>query len=757
MVGEDDTEFDDTDEEDDADGYYYLVIPDQAAIAQLLRLWSLWRDGEALEHRHRHWGKVFECLHDLRRWGAKDRVSDVDAKFIAEEAAIVPDGMVRLELELIFTTNVDKARAHRDSARVAILATGGAVTDETRIAEIAYDALLVDVPANAAASLAERAPGSLAHLVDALTIRPQSIVDVIGEREDAEPLDVPDSRADDPPIAAILDAVPIQNHPAYVNHLEFDDPDSLERLAVGSRAHGTAMASLLVRGDLMRDEAPLTRRIYFHPLLHAQNREPDPPYEIFPRRRLLVDQFVRAILRMKQGTGDAPPSAPGVILVNLSLGDDKRPFAGRMSPWARAIDWLAYEHGILFFVSTGNAGDLEIADVRDDRDYKALDSNARAGATLAAVRNDMKERRILSPAEAINAVTVGALHDDACGSPPTMGESLDPLPVEGVPSQVSRTGLGFRNSLKPDIVMPGGRLRVYPRLVANPLTLRTSDPSRYGGLRVAGWKLDVAGAPTMDGWSGASSGATALATRAAHRIYDALVANYPDDFLAIERRAQALVVKALLIHRSKVPSDARALVEEVFAGGRQRNNHVRRLYGFGVPSVDESVACLTSRATLWGVGSIGAGDALNFRFPLPAALSGRAGLRHLTVTLAWFTPIIPGRNAYRSVRLTVDEPIDASDIVKKPVPGQASRSMVERGTLFHRQWKGSAARRFEAESTLVIPVVRKLDPNTANDLPELIPFGITASFETADLAIPVYEEVKARLAIQAGIRVPLPV
>jgi hypothetical protein len=261
----------------------------------------------------------------------------------------------------------------------------------------------------------------------------------------------------------------------------------------------------------------------------------------------------------------------------------------------------------------------------------------------------------------------------------------------------------------------------------------------------------------MDGWSGASSGATALATRAAHRIYDALVANYPDDFLALEGRAQALVVKALLIHRSTVPSDARALVEEVFAGGRQRNNHVHRLYGFGVPSVDESVACLTSRATLWGVGSIGAGDALNFQFPLPAALSGRAGLRRLTVTLAWFTPIIPGRSVYRSVRLTVEEPIDASDILKQAVPGQPGRRMVERGTLFHRQWKGTAASRFEAESALIIPLVRKPDPITAHDLPELIPFGIAASFETADQAIPVYEEVKARLAIQAGVHVPLPV
>lgn len=758
-MAEDSTEFEDADPEDeDAEGYYYLVVPDQIAITQMLRLWEIWKAENPLPKIHEHWSKVFECLRDLRRWGPKDRVSDADAEIIAEEAEFAPQGMVRLELELVFTGNTARSNQHREEAKRAIVAKGGIVRHEARWSKIAYDALLADIPVQAAQELVQRRPDSLAYLVEALAIRPQSIVEIVGEDQPSEPLNIANIQPGNPPIAAILDAVPIQNHPVFTDHLEFDDPEGLEEIAVGPREHGTAMASLLVRGDLQKDEAPLGRRIYFRPLLHAQSAEPETPREVFPSDQLLVDQFVGAILRMKQGTADLPAVAPSVLLVNLSLGDKNHHFAGRISPWARAVDWLAYEYGILFFISAGNAGDLEIHDVRNDLAYQALEGEERARTTLAAVRRDIKDRRLLSPAEAVNAITVGALHEDACESPQVVGASIDPLPAEGLPSQITRLGLGFRNSLKPDILMPGGRLRVSARTIANPLCVRTSGGNRFGGLRVAGWKLDPAGNPTMDGWSGATSGATVLATRAAHKIYDAVAEIYPDEFLALDGRAQALVVKALLTHRSSISLEARTIFEDVFTGaGRERNNHLRRFYGFGVPSADESVACITSRATLWGAGSLGAGDAVDFRLPLPDSVSDKRGLRLLTVTLAWFTPIIPGRSAYRSVRLTVDEPKGESQIAKQAAKGQAERLMVERGTLFHRQWHGTAAHRFNGGSELIIPVVRKLDPNITQDLPELIPFGVAASFETSDVDIPVYEEVRQGLIIQTGVPVTVQV
>ena len=184
LLAEDDTEFGDADLEDsDTQDYYYLVVPDQIAITQLLSLWETWKASNILPKLQRHWSKVFECLRDLRRWGPKDRLSDADAELIAEEAEFAPQGMVRLELELIFTGSTARSNAHSERAKRSVAAIGGIVRHEARWTEIAYDALLVDVPTLAAQELVERRPDSLAYLVEALAIRPQSIVEIIGESQ----------------------------------------------------------------------------------------------------------------------------------------------------------------------------------------------------------------------------------------------------------------------------------------------------------------------------------------------------------------------------------------------------------------------------------------------------------------------------------------------------------------------------------------------------------------------------------------------
>ena len=56
---------------------------------------------------------------------------------------------------------------------------------------------------------------------------------------------------------------------------------------------------------------------------------------------------------MKNGDPEGDATAPEVFLVNLSLGDANRPFAGPMSPWGRLLDYLADRFGILFLVSAG--------------------------------------------------------------------------------------------------------------------------------------------------------------------------------------------------------------------------------------------------------------------------------------------------------------------------------------------------------------------------------------------------------------------
>ena len=55
-----------------------------------------------------------------------------------------------------------------------------------------------------------------------------------------------------------------------------------------------------------------------------------------------------------KGDGDGVGVAPTVFIVNLSIGDQRRPFANLISPLARLLDYLAARHNILFLVSAGN-------------------------------------------------------------------------------------------------------------------------------------------------------------------------------------------------------------------------------------------------------------------------------------------------------------------------------------------------------------------------------------------------------------------
>lgn len=757
LVGEGDTEL----EDEDVPGYLYLLIPTEAAIRQMLALWKLWQANKPLGKEYKAWEKVFACLHDLRRWGPKDRVSEEDARLIEDAAEFDPTARIKVELELVFERTLAKADVARAATEASVAALGGRIVHRARLEQIAYDALLIEVAAATALEISQRDPKGLAGLPDVFAIRPQSKIDVSTELGDIEPATIAVAAPTKPAIAAVLDGVPAANHPAISQHVELVDPEDLSAAAVGLRTHGTAMVSLVVRGDLKRGENALSRKVVVRPLMYAPFK--DQTDEIFAPEQLLVDGFVRAVQNLREG---AAAAAPGVFIINLSLGDSNRPFFGRTSAWARAVDWLSQHYGVLFIVSAGNATgrqhDLFLGDGVDDAAFKALSNEDRTRVVLTGLNASLRFRRILSPAESVNALTVGALHDDALMIEPTKGYSLDPLPHGTLPTPSSRVGPGVGNAIKPDILMPGGRLRAN-FLAGPPAVLRVTPANRFGGLQVAGPRLDATGQLVSNDWSGATSGAAALATRAAHAIHDALEAAYPTEYVPLGLRHKALLIKALLAHRTRLPEDGRQLIEEVF-GPTEPKLHARRasnvfkLLGLGVPRLDETIGCIENRATLWGTGFLAADDARIFKLPLPACLSDFSGLRSLSVTVTWFTPVTPGRRAYRSVRLTVEEPVDAQMrlLLTKPTPFQPDRKRVERGTIFHRSWEGASARTFAEKTNFELRVARKLDP--FDDLPDTVDFAIVASLEANDNSLQIYSQVGAPLQVKpVAIGVPVPV
>ena len=171
-------------EDDGQRTFLYLLLPTQAAIAKLLAYWKLWSNEEPITGSGKPWEKVFIHLHDLRRWGPKDRITEEDARFIADQASQDGKVTVRIEIELVFEHNAKKAGQERQRAEAALKDRGASIKHRCRLEAIAYDALLVDISAAEAKALVDRDAKTIAGIPDLFAIRPQSLIDVREEGED---------------------------------------------------------------------------------------------------------------------------------------------------------------------------------------------------------------------------------------------------------------------------------------------------------------------------------------------------------------------------------------------------------------------------------------------------------------------------------------------------------------------------------------------------------------------------------------------
>lgn len=152
----------------------YLLIPDAAALRQMVGLWNRYRAGGAWPEGFAPWRNLFAQLRDLRPWGPQDRVSPEDAEILAEERAD-ERGMVRIELELVFRAT---GEAVEQEALAVLRQSGGELVSQTRIGGAKYHALLVDVPKAELRRVLERGHEGLVAAEAVMHIRPQSAVHI---------------------------------------------------------------------------------------------------------------------------------------------------------------------------------------------------------------------------------------------------------------------------------------------------------------------------------------------------------------------------------------------------------------------------------------------------------------------------------------------------------------------------------------------------------------------------------------------------
>jgi hypothetical protein len=740
-------------------GRIYLLGTNQEALNQLLALWDRYRrDPKAAFDRGlapiKH---VFEHLRSIRPWDVNDRVGD-DVRAYWQDQIQGGAAAVSFEVEAWHFASADRNEQTRAELVAMVERMQGRVRAQALISEIGYHGFLLELPTAAIQSILDGEAPELLLSDRIMFFRPKS-QSVCPGTDSIESMPVAGNRAlpEKAPLVALLDGVPLANHALLVDRLIIDDPDGWERLSeVKDRMHGTAMASLIVHGGDLDTIAPSDRRLYVRPILRPDQNDPrERRAERTPDDVLLIDLIHRAVRRLFEADGDQPSAAPTIRIVNLSIGDEYRLFANDMSPWGRLLDWLAHRYSILIVVSAGNdASPLALNTPRDS--LGRLDDNVRRQLSLDALLAQSAARRLMSPAESINALTVGALHADN-SQPANVPNRYDLFAPGGI-SPVSRAGHGYRKAIKPDILMPGGRTLHAERYVGAPETcvVEPVTTSAAPGYKVAVPPMPGGGLTETCHCRGTSN-AAALASRAAAHAYtviEDLRARFPDTAPSVEY--DGVMLKALLVHGASWGDLAGQLLArrpdlQAITDGRERRrkekDFLTRWLGYGPVDVDRATTCTDQRATLLGFGEVEVEGAQEFSAPLPPSLAGVLEWRRMTITLAWNTPIHPGHYNYRRVKLWVSTP--GAELRLFRTNSVDDRAAL-RGTVQHEVLEGNNAVAYVDGDRFVCKVNCAAD---AGGHDGAIKFALCVSLEVAaNSRVSLYDEIRQRLEQPVGVR-----
>ena len=547
------------------------------------------------------------------------------------------------------------------------------------------------------------------------------------------------------PLVALFDGLPLTGHQRLRGRLIIDDPDSFESAyQAQDRFHGTTMASLICHGELNQGSTPIQRPIYSRPIMKPKRDFTGQLTEAIPDDVLAVDLIHRATRRLYESENGDPPAAPSVLVINLSVCNRYLPFSRGVTSLARLVDWLAWKYQVLFIVSAGNhLHDLAL-DIPRSR-LRQLTADERELAVVKALAADTRNRRLLSPAETLNGLTVAATPEDA--SSPSQSQLLNPFVRTAFTSVYSAHGPGYRRAVKPDVLLPGGRQFLTEKIGTSHSNaiLQTNPTFGPPGQLVAA--PGMAGQLDQTVHTRGTSNAAALSSRWAHLLHDLIeqLRDEPDTYLP--EKFDAVLLKALLVHGADW-SDAKTLYAPALKSGqtiRSVPEHLGKFLGYGTADPAKVMTCAAHRVTVLGFGELDDGHGAEFMLPMPPSLSAVHERRRLTITLAWFSPINSARQNYRIAQLWFNPKNDLA-----PDRVCADHHAVQRGTVQHEVLEGDGATAFQDGDSLAIKINCRAD---AGDIPESIRYGLAVTLEVAEgTGISIYQEVRDRLAVRVPVQ-----
>jgi len=419
----------------------------------------------------------------------------------------------------------------------------------------------------------------------------------------------------------------------------------------------------------------------------------------------------------------------GCRVFNLSYGDRNKVYDGRhLRGLAYTLDRLTRELGVLFVVPTGNLLPEEMpGDPRSDYPEYLLAERA----------------RLLDPAPAINAITVGGLAiKTATRDAQRYAATIEDLPIAQTlqPAPITRAGPSIGGAIKPDFVEEAGNLAV----------MRVGGRTRHRGLGLVSLNSGFAtGAPFSED-VGTSFAAPIVAHKAAM-----LSGKLPD--------ASSNLLRALLaVHAHWPQESAQLLNASSDASGRDR---VLRLLGYGRIDDGALYDSQESVVTMLAEDSIGNDQHHFYELPVPDEFWGAGRrTREVSVALAHSPEVRTTRLDYRRSKLSFSL-IAAQSLAEATraftrgrqngLPERATNRLItgeerKTSTLQMSRWTFRDAIR---NSNKLFVVITRQDSGWSTTQDEMEPYAVAVVLaDRENITINLYERIRTVLEARAQAR-----
>lgn len=720
----------------------FCVMTNIQALSELLSLWKQYSQDKNMKFPLGKTGlkNVFNQLRDMHLWGFKERIVETGILEIWKEEMDDPTVCeVKCEIELFFRKSEQKRSEAEIIVRKTISDFGGKVICSSCVEGISYHALLVAIPRDSVEKIIENCESvDLVKAEQIMFFRPSGQMVTSGTYQSREFEN--DKKAEESilqePIVALFDGLPQENHPLLNGYLTIDDPDDFaSSYLLNDRLHGTSMASQIIHGDLSSVGYSTSRKIYVRPIMKSFPFL-DTRCEGIPDDMLIVDKVHEAVRRLFEP--QAGSVANSIKIINFSIGIRDLHFYNMMSPLARLLDWLSFKYRVLFIVSAGNHPESIDLDM-SFRNFSDLSIEERDVQFLKLLDKNTRHLKLLSPAESINALTIGALFSDES----TFVENeRNILPCSDImPSPISSLGRGLNRSIKPDLIFNGGRNLINRHMIKDNIANWRLTPSNSPPGILSACPIEVSSGSNKVMYSFGTSNSTALMTHESVKCYDILTAIFNEEMnLEVPGAYAALLIKAMLVHGTSWGNISNTITSSLNLAGRGADD-LHKFLGYGTPDISRVEECARNRVTLIGYGDLQPENAHLYELPVPFDFHTKKIYRCLTVTLSYFTPIVPSRQNYRAnhVWFTVED--NGKKLVSERI--DASDKAVARGTIQHERFNSDKAIVWGEDDKLYIRVNCRCD---ASENTEIIPYAIFVTFEVAEgVDIDVYQSVLTKI------------